>query len=205
MRPEPNPRCQRLARYALALALSGTVCAARAHTGHGAEGLFAGLEHPLGPDHLLAMLAVGLWSVFVLPAGRAWAGPATFMLALVFGAACGAGGATLPYLEHAISVSVVLFGLMLVAAARQRPMNWGLGLIAAAALLHGLAHGAEAPGAAGFAGYAAGFLVTTALLHAGGVFGGLVLRRRLASRAAQALSGVGLAFGGAGIYLLSQL
>ena len=95
-----------------ALALIST--AAQAHTGHGTTGLFEGLVHPLGLDHLLAMLAVGLWSVSALPAHKAWWGPATFMASLILSAALGAAGLAVPYLEHLISLSVVLFGVMLV-------------------------------------------------------------------------------------------
>lgn len=191
------------ARLALALTLCALTSTARAHTGHGADSLLAGLAHPLGPDHLLAMVAVGVWSVFALPPGRSWMGPATFMLALVFSAALGASGVTLPYLEHAISASVLLFGIMLVMATRRVALGWGLGLIAGAAALHGLAHGAEAPGSASFLAYAAGFLATTALLHAGGVVGGLALRRRFAQQAPRVLAGLGLVLSSAGAYLLS--
>ena len=184
------------------LALSTAVLA---HTGHDISSFTAGLDHPLGADHLLAMVAVGLWSVFALPAGRAWMGPATFMLALVLSAALGAGGFSLPFLEHAISLSVVVFGVMLVLATRGLPAAKGLSLIAIAASLHGLAHGAEAPAAESFAGYAAGFLITTAVLHFGGVFGGTALRRSAAAMAPRILSVLGAAFSVAGAYLFTQL
>lgn len=185
--------------------LLGVASAASAHTGHGTEGLAAGLVHPLGADHLLAMLAVGLWSVFALPAGRVWLGPAAFMAALVVSAALGVAGLTLPHLEMAISASVVLFGVMLVLATRRWPAGLGLGLILMAASLHGLAHGAETPQAGGFLSYAFGFLLTSALLHFGGVAAGLALRRWLAGHATQLLAGLGVACGGAGMYLLTQV
>jgi urease accessory protein len=192
------------AKVALVVALFAVMTAAEAHTGHGASGFASGVEHPLGPDHLLAMVAVGIWSVFALPE-RTWMGPATFMLALVLSAALGASGFTVPHVEHAISASVVVFGLMLVGATRGLSIGRGLGLIAVAASLHGLAHGAEAPGSASFAGYAAGFLITTVLLHTVGVLSGLTLKRWLAARATPALAGVGITFSSAGIYLVSQL
>lgn len=163
-----------------------------------------GLVHPFGLDHLLAMVAVGVWSVSALPAHKAWQGPATFLLALVLSAVLGASGVTLPYLEHAIALSVVLFGAMLIVAAKPMPKTFGLGLIAAAASLHGLAHGAETP-ATGFAGYAAGFLLTTAVLHLGGVGVGLGIRRKLAARSGVVLGGLGTALGFAGVYLFSQV
>lgn len=184
--------------------LAGLASAAQAHTGHGTSSLFEGLVHPFGLDHLLAMVAVGVWSVSALPAGKAWWGPATFLLALVASAALGTLGLGLPYLEHGVALSVVLFGLMLVLARRPLPAALGLGLVAAAASLHGLAHGAETP-AGGFAGYAAGFLLTTAALHTGGVLAGLGLRRWLAQRSAWALGGMGTALGAAGIHLFGQL
>ena len=159
-----------------------------------------GLAHPFGLDHLLAMVAVGVWSVSALPAHRAWQGPATFLLALVLSALLGASGVTLPYLEHAIALSVSLFGLMLVMAAKPVPKTFGLGLIAAAAGLHGLAHGAETP-ATGFAGYAAGFLLITDVLHVGGVGLGMGIRRWLAGRSGTVLTTLGSTLGVAGAYL----
>ena len=177
---------------------------AMAHTGHGTESFMEGLVHPFGPDHLLAMMAVGVWSVSALPANKAWQGPATFMLALVLSAALGASGVTLPFLEHAIALSVVLFGAMLIVAAKPVPKAWGLGLIAAAASLHGLAHGAETP-ETGFAGYAIGFLLTTAVLHLGGVGMGLGIRRWLAARSGIILRSLGTLLGFAGLYLFSQV
>jgi len=177
---------------------------ASAHTGHGTHSLMEGLAHPLGADHLLAMLAVGIWSVSALPASKVWQGPATFLLALVVSAALGASGFSVPFLEHAIALSVVLFGAMLVLAANPMLKAFGLGLIALAAALHGLAHGAETP-ETGFAGYAAGFLLTTGVLHLSGVGLGWSIRRLLAERSTLALGGLGTVLGGAGLVLFSQL
>jgi len=188
-----------------AVALAGCAAfAAQAHTGHGAAGLAQGLAHPLGADHLLAMVAVGVWSASALPEGKAWRGPATFLLALAASAALGAAGVQLPFLEHLIALSVVAFGAMLVASRRPLPMPLSLGLVALAGALHGLAHGAEAP-ASGFAPYALGFLATTALLHGGGVLVALAIRHGLARRAAPALAALGALCCGAGAYLLGQL
>lgn len=178
--------------------------AASAHTGHGTSGLVEGLEHPFGLDHLLAMVAVGVWSVSALPSRKAWWGPATFMTALVISAAAGVAGATIPYLEHLISLSVVLFGGMLMLSKIQFPIPVGLALIAVAATLHGLAHGSEAP-ESGFAAYAVGFLFTTAALHFGGVMGGLGLRRYFSDKAAVIVQFFGLLCSGAGVYLFSQI
>ena len=163
-----------------------------------------GLAHPFGLDHLLAMVAVGVWSVNALPENKVWQGPATFMLALVISAVLGASGVTLPFLEHAIALSVVLFGAMLIVAAKPMPKAVGLGLIAAAASLHGLAHGAETP-ETGFMGYAAGFLLTTGVLHVSGVVVGVSIRRWLAARSATILTSLGALLGFTGLYLFSQI
>lgn len=192
------------ARSASVALLALATGAAQAHTGHGTSGVFDGLAHPFGLDHLLAMVAVGVWSVSALPANKAWWGPATFMLALVVSAALGAMGFTVPFLEQMISLSVVLFGVMLVFARLQMPAGFGLCLVAMAASLHGLAHGAETP-EAGFAAYAVGFLLTTAALHFGGVVAGLGIRHYLARRATWVVSGLGALCGGTGIYLFSQM
>jgi len=187
------------------LALAGN---ALAHPGHGAGGtgpsLFAGLAHPLGLDHLLAMLAVGLWSATVLPAGRRLQGPAAFLLAMVAGALLGHGLGAPALVEPALAFSVLGFGLLL-ALPRLLPAAAGLGVVALAGLLHGLAHGAEWPAAGGFAAYAFGFVATSALLHSAGLaLGGQLagLPQRLAAWSVRALAG---GLGAAGLALVAQL
>jgi urease accessory protein len=194
----------KISRAGTAVALTLAASVAQAHTGHGTSGVAEGLSHPLGADHLLAMLAVGIWSVCALPANKTWWGPATFMLTLMLSAMLGAAGVTLPGLEQLISLSVVLFGGMLVLSRLKMPVGLGLSLVALAASMHGLAHGAETP-ATGFVAYAAGFLATTAALHFGGVAVGLSLRKVMADKATLALTGLGTLCGGAGLYLFSQL
>lgn len=179
------------------VALLSLSTAAMAHTGHGTHGFFAGLEHPLGLDHLLAMVAVGVWSAAALPARRQWMGPAAFLAALTVGAALGVAGFGLPGVETGIAASVVMFGLML-AFARRLPAAAGLALTAGAAALHGLAHGAELPQGATFAAYAAGFLATTALLHVGG----LGLGQSLDRAKAWVWRALGASVGMAGLALL---
>ncbi|OGB33116.1 MAG: urease accessory protein UreJ [Burkholderiales bacterium RIFCSPLOWO2_12_FULL_61_40] len=197
----PSPKSLRwIGTGALALAAG----AAQAHTGHDTSGVFQGLVHPFGVDHLLAMVAVGVWSVSALPAHKAWWGPATFLLSLVASAVLGAAGVNLLFLEHLISLSVVLFGALLVFSRRKMPTPLGLGMVALAASLHGLAHGAEAP-ATGFTAYAVGFLLSTAALHFGGMVVGKGIRRSVPGAATWAISGLGAVFGGSGLYLLSQL
>lgn len=192
-----------LLRLAIGAGLAGLGIAAQAHPGHGPGGLVDGLTHPFGIDHLLAMVAVGLWSATVLPRRSVWQGPATFLLSLMAGAELGLAGVAAPALEQALALSVTLFGAMLVLGRRLTPAL-GLPLIALAAGLHGLAHGIEAP-ATGLAAYAAGFLLTTACLHLGGVGLGLAIRRWLAERSSLALGSLGSALGLAGLYLFGQL
>ena len=185
----------------LLLALAST--ASQAHPGHGAEGLLDGLAHPFGLDHLLAMVAVGVWSVVALPAKKMWWGPLTFMVALAASALLGASGMAVPYLEQMVALSVALLGAMLLLA-RQLPAAPGLALVAVAASLHGLAHGAEAPPAA-IGAYAAGFLLTTAVLHFGGAFAFLGVQRLMAGRSQTVTRLLGVAFGGTGLFLFSQV
>ena len=180
-------------RLALVTAAALAAAPALAHTGHGTNTLLAGLVHPLGPDHLLAMLAVGLWSAAALPRSRQLAGPALFVAALLAGAAAGRAGTAAAWVEPAIAASVALLGVML-ALARRLPAAAGLPLVALAGVLHGLAHGAEQPAGGGFAVYAAGFVAATALLHG---IGWAAAPRLLALPAVvwRALSG-GIALGG---------
>ena len=179
------------------LALLGAATAASAHTGHGTHSLMQGLAHPFGLDHLLAMLAVGVWSAVALAGARRWYGPITFLTAMSIGALLGAAGLSLPGTELGVAASVAVFGAMLVAGPRL-PQRLGLLAVATAAALHGLAHGAELPAGGSFAAYAAGFLAMTAALHVAGVGLGVALRdaRALVWR------GLGAGLGAAGLLLM---
>jgi len=190
-----------LGRIGVAL-LALATSMAQAHTGHDTSGVLQGLAHPLGLDHLLVMLAVGIWSVSALPAGKSWWGPAVFMGTLLLSSALAALGLTVPFLEPMISLSVVLLGAMLILSRQGTPLPLGLGLVALVATLHGLAHGAEAPGS-GFALYALGFLVSTAALHIGGLLAARGIGRYLARSAAWVIGVLGTLCGAAGLYLLN--
>ena len=192
-------------RFATLCVLLLGATAAQAHTGHATSSLMEGLLHPAsGLDHLLAMLAVGLWSASALPAGKTWMGPATFLAALAASAGLGLLGVAVPHLELLIALSVVLFGAMLVLPRQVFPTPAGLTLVAVAASLHGLAHGAEAP-ASGWAAYAAGFLLTTVALHCAGVAVGQGVRTLLAHQARWVIAGSGALLGSAGLYLATQI
>lgn len=189
---------QKLALAALAALIAGP---ALAHTGNGdANGFFHGLEHPLfGPDHLLAMLAVGLWSGFVLPT-RFWAGAAAFMAAMTVGAGLSWVGIGYPAVETVIVASVVVFGGLTVISQRGQA-GWrtaaALATIAVFASAHGYAHATEATGNA--VAYLAGFLISTAALHLAGIgIARAVATQPLAQRALGAgitLSGLWLMVG----------
>lgn len=142
-----------------------TPVAALAHDGH-AVGFLGGLIHPLtGADHLLAMLAVGLWAGTL--GGRAVAAlPLAFVGALAAGAGLGAAGLAVPMVEPGILASVMVLGA-LAALALRLPLPVAAAGVAGFGLLHGLAHGAEMMGA--FAPYAAGFVATSLALHAAGL------------------------------------
>lgn len=145
---------------------------ATAHPFHDMGGGFAtGFIHPLaGLDHLLAMVAVGLWAAQF--GGRwLWAIPLVFVSAMLAGGALGFAGLTLPLLEPVIAASVLALGLLTVL--RIRLHTAGVVLVAAFALFHGVAHGAELPATTGALPYAAGFVIATALLHLLGLAAGL--------------------------------
>jgi len=187
---------------ATALLLAATM-PAFAHLEPSAHGSFiAGFSHPLfGVDHLLVMVAVGLWAAML--GGRALvAVPTAFAGTMIVGFAAALLGAPLPFVEPMILASIVFIGLM-VALALPLPMGGMMGLVAFFAFFHGHAHGSE-PGAAGAAQFAIGFALATALLHAAGIGLGLTFGRwqtesqvltRLAG-ATTALAGLSLAFAG---------
>jgi len=145
---------------------------AQAHPGHEGDGLVwdfsGGFAHPLsGWDHLLAMIAVGLWAAQL--GGRArWLVPSAFVGVMALGAAVGHAGLMLPGVEQGIAASVLVLGLLIATAVRL-PVAAGMTLVGIFAVFHGIAHGAEMPATAGGLSYGAGFVVATALLHAVGV------------------------------------
>jgi len=160
-----------------------------------AGGLAAGLAHPfLGLDHLLALLAVGLWAT--QHSGRArWAIPGAFAGATAVGTALAAAGIVLPAAEAAIAVSVVILGL-LVAARHAQSLPAAMALAGAFAVFHGFAHGIEMQQAASPLAAGAGFVLGTALLHAAGFLGGVAGRRAVPyAGAAIAASGLALILG----------
>ena len=171
---------------------------AQAHPGHGGGGFASGFAHPLhGLDHLLAMLAVGLWAAQL--GGRAkWAVPAAFVGVMTCGGALGMAGVRLPFAEQGIVASVLILGLLIAAAVRL-PLAAGLAVVGIFALCHGYAHGAEMPETSAGAVYAFGFAVATALLHGCG-FGLGVLMQRWAK--AEWLRASGVAIFTAGVLLL---
>ena len=157
---------------------------AMAHPGH-EFGALAGALHPLtGVDHLLAMLAVGLWSGFVMP-NRVWAGAATFLAAMSAGAVLAWAGLVVG-VEPMILASVTLFGLLVALSRRGQSgavTGASLAMIAVFAACHGYAHAAESVSAA--PAYLAGFLGMTAALHGFGIL--------LARRLPQGLTGAAIA------------
>jgi urease accessory protein len=162
----------RFVSAALLLAVSGT---AAAHPFHPmGAGFNAGFAHPFaGLDHLLAMIAVGLWAV-QFDARWVWAIPLAFVTAMLAGGALGFAGVTLPLVEPMIAASVLALGLLTVLRIRLHAA--GIVLVAAFALFHGIAHGIELPAAAGVLPYAAGFALATALLHGLGLLAGLQMK-----------------------------
>ena len=177
---------------AAALALLTGPTLAFAHTGHyDGGGLVQGVMHPLGGlDHLLAMVAVGLWAAYA--GGRAlWALPAAFVGMMLAGAMLGFAGIALPFMEPLILASVMVLGL-LVAFNVRMPLVPGMALIALFGVFHGQAHALEMSAGAGALAYAAGFASVTALLHASGIALGQWL---LAGRGARFI-GFGMASAG---------
>jgi urease accessory protein len=182
----------------LAITLAATI-PAFAHLDpveHGS--LAAGFSHPLfGLDHILAMVAVGLWAA--QQGGRAiWAAPAAFIGTMALGFAAALAGVPLPFVEPVILASVIFIGIA-IALALPIPTSAMAALVGFFALFHGHAHGGEL-GAAGAWQFALGFVLATGLLHAVGIRAGLLLSRvsgKLLTRvagAATALGGLFLAF-----------
>lgn len=189
--------CGRLS--ALLIAALG-VSSALAHPGHpDAFGFNDGFAHPFsGIDHLLAMLAVGLWAA-QNQRSALWVLPLSFPLMMVAGALLAFAGVALPGVETGIAASVAVLGL-LIAFAIRLPVWASAAVVSVFALFHGYAHGSELPHGASALWYGVGFVAATALLHLSGLAIGLVAGQKMA---AQAVRVGGIAIAAVGGYLLS--
>jgi urease accessory protein len=188
---------------AAALAAMAAPVPALAHVGVGdAHGFVHGFAHPIGGvDHLLAMVAVGIFAAS-LGGSALWLVPAAFVAMMAFGGFLGVSGIELPLVEAGIAASVIVLGLA-VAFQWSLPTVAAMGLVGLFAVFHGHAHGAEMPADALGILYALGFMSATAVLHMLGIGAGLQAGRigaqwNVALRAgggAMALAGVGLMAG----------
>jgi urease accessory protein len=163
---------------------------AAAHTGEGINtGFASGFWHPiLGWDHVVAMVAVGLWGAF-LGAPAIWVLPVVFPLVMALGGALGVAGVPIPAIETGIALSGVVLGLLIVFAVRA-PIWVAAVIVGLFAIFHGHAHGTELPEAFSPYGYAVGFVVGTGLLHLVGIGLGLLTRSETGRMAARGLGGV---------------
>ncbi|MFP4462752.1 MAG: HupE/UreJ family protein [Guyparkeria sp.] len=144
------------------LAFSG-LASAHVEGVHLSGSLMGGVLHPLlGLDHLVALVAIGIWIAFQEKAVQLTAMPLS-LLALLLGTLAGLGGFPVPGVEAAIVLSVVAIGLLL--AFRQRLPAWGAGLMAGGFMLfHGVAHGAEMEPGSDALGYVVGLVVASGVV-----------------------------------------
>lgn len=189
------PRAPRNIFALLALALPSF---AHAHAGAGeASGWMHGLSHPFsGLDHVCAMIAVGLWAAQM--GGRAlWRVPLAFVSVMILGGLLGMAAIPVPFIEAGIGMSLLVLGVLIAAAVRL-PLPVSIAIVGVFALFHGYAHGAEMPQSISGLGYAAGFMLATALLHASGMGTALFLKRL---ERAMLLRAAGAAIASCGGYL----
>jgi urease accessory protein len=175
--------------FAIVVAFTLFSDVALAHQGGVIGGFASGFTHPiLGWDHVIAMVAVGLWGAFLgMPA--IWVLPVVFPLVMAFGGALGVMGVPVPSIETGIAVSSIVLGLMVAFAVR--PPIWIAAVIVGAfAIFHGHAHGTELPGAANPITYSLGFVIATGLLHLLGIGFGLLVRWPLGKLAVRTGGGV---------------
>jgi len=182
-------------RHALSVALLLAALPALAHVQEGqAAGFLTGLAHPVsGLDHVLAMVAVGLWGAQLgLPA--IWLLPVTFPLVMAFGGFLGLVGIPLPGVETGVALSALALGLA-VATSWRPPLAIAALMVAAFAVFHGHAHGTELPAGQSGLTYSIGFVMATGLLHLAGISIGLIHRWPV-GRVALRVLGAGVAAGG---------
>jgi urease accessory protein len=146
-------------------------------TGDVAGGLASGFLHPIsGLDHVVAMVAVGLWGA-QLGKPAIWILPVTFPIVMAFGGVLGVRGVPMPPVEVGIALSAIVLGAMVALSARP-PLWVAATVVGVFAVFHGYAHGTELPRAASPLAYGAGFVLTTGMLHVCGITIGTIHRWR---------------------------
>jgi urease accessory protein len=185
----------RTKRLTLAALLTLMALPAEAHIRQGeATGFLSGLAHPVsGLDHIIAMVAVGLWGA-QLRAPAIWLLPVTFPMVMAFGGFLGLIGIPLPGVEIGIALSGVLLGAMVLLEVKA-PLYVAAVLVGVFGLYHGHAHGAELPPGENGLLYSLGFVLATGALHAAGIAIGTVHRWDW-GRTALRLAGAGISLGG---------
>lgn len=184
-------------RLAAAFMLVPTV--AFAHPGHDAPDLVHGFLHPLsGLDHILAMVAVGLFAVQL--SGRAlWLVPASFVAVMAAAGLAGMASIEIPGVEAGIALSVLVLGAV-IALRIDMPLAAAMGLVGFFAIFHGHAHGAEMPESTSGLAYGMGFVAATAALHALGIAAGLAIGRTGFARRITQIGGAAAALVGAALF-----
>jgi urease accessory protein len=147
-----------------------------AHVGSGStRGFLTGMQHPVsGFDHVLAMVAVGLWGA-QLSTPALWLLPVAFPMMMAFGGMFGLIGLPLPGVEIGIAVSAIVLGILVSLEARPA-LGISLAIVAFFAIFHGHAHGTELPPGQSGLLYSMGFVIATGCLHGVGIVIGLVHR-----------------------------
>ncbi len=144
-------------------------------SGEVSGGMQSGLLHPVsGLDHVLAMVAVGLWGA-QLGAPQIWLLPIVFPLVMACGAALGVMGLQLPGVEIGIASSAIVLGIMVLFEAKP-PIVVSSILVGVFAIFHGHAHGTELPHGESGILFSIGFVIGTGLLHAAGIGIGVIHR-----------------------------
>jgi urease accessory protein len=180
----------RVSTWIVPSALAFVSTRALAHSEQGvAIDFWGGFTHPIfGPDHVIAMVAVGLWGAFLGPPAI-WLLPVVFPLVMAIAGALGVLGVPLHGVETGIALSAIMLGAM-VAGAVKPPLWVAAVLVGAFAVFHGYAHGVELPVGADAIAFSMGFVIATGMLHLAGIAFGTVSRwpaGRIAVRAAGAV------------------
>ena len=175
--------------WIIALACLLSPALALAHVGQGdvPGGFLAGVAHPVfGPDHVVAMVAVGIWGA-QLGAPAIWVLPVTFPIVMAFGGVLGGLGVPIPGIEIGIALSAIVLGGM-IAIARRPPLWVAAMVVGVFAIFHGHAHGTELPESANAISYSVGFVAATGTLHALGILIGGANRWSVGANARSHLS-----------------